>query len=179
MFKKINEQIENLFEESSPTIIDFEHKPVKGSSNFQPLDNTALENLSYIFSNGVDSTNFLNLFLQLSSYFELGFLFNKSVDTDVFNVVQAFAFTQKIPTSETLKSIKLPKSVMLSVLKTDSIQILNYFNMSNLDPHKKMVSYLIPITDTHAIVVMTQTAEPWAALKIETLQKTLMKIDFL
>lgn len=181
MFNKINTQLENLFEQPSKTALKSEQGSAEMQSEmhigFQPGNITLLENLSYIFSDVAEQTSLLNLFSQLSSYFEIGFLL-KNTDSNIYKVIGAFAFMQKLKTDEISKHIKLPNPGLYKILKTDAHQILNYFDMKDLNPQKKMLSYLIPLTDSYTIIVMTQTAEPWVGLKIEALQKTLMKINF-
>ncbi|MEK6627952.1 MAG: hypothetical protein AABY53_04950 [Bdellovibrionota bacterium] len=183
MFKKINAKIEDLFDQPESnlqnTLKDLGPVATSVQNNFQSLNNNKmLENLSYIFSSEVNSKNLTNLFLQLSSYFEIGFLLQKDQDKGSSAVIASFVFGKNIEIAEGFKTINLPNPGICNVVKSSAHQILTYFNIENLDPENKMMSYLIPLSTHHSIVVMTETAEPWANLKIESLQKMLMKINF-
>ncbi len=188
MFKKFSTKLEKLFEKSAHASPYSEQYFAEMQDDFQIVyNNKILENLSYVFSNEINSDNLRNLFAQLSSYFEIGFLLKKSskspdkstiYNVALYNVLSAFAFRQKINLSESLKPIKLPFPGLHKVLRTPALQILNRLGLKSLDPKEKMTSYLMPITDNCSIVVMTQIAEPWAKLKVETLHKTFLKINF-
>lgn len=179
MFKKINTKLENLFDQPQSNLRNLDPIVTDVQSNFQLLDNNKmLENLSYIFSGEVNPKNLLNLFLQLSSYFEIGFLLQKSHDKDKHEVIASFVYGKKIDIAQGFKTLKLPNPGICKVVKTSAHQILNYFNIKNIDPEKKMMSYLTPVSTNYTFVVTTQIAEPWASLKIEALQKMLMKINF-
>lgn len=179
MFKKINSKLENLFDQKSHTFYNIPENITEAQNGFQIVNNNhMLENLSYIFSNEINQDNLSHLFSQLSSYFEIGFLMNKKDKSSLYTVKEAFIFSKKIDAAENLKPIKLPTTEIYKILSTNARSFLNHFDMGNLDSGKKMISYLIPITETYTIVVITQTAEPWVQLKIESLQKTFMKINF-
>lgn len=187
MFKKINTKFENIFSPTLPhlTDLDLNLDPDLAQKSEQIQDHflinkdiKEIENLSYIFSYAIDQSALNNLFMQLSSYFEIGFLLQKNQKTQTSHVIDAFSFFQKIEATGNIKKIKLPDTEIYNILSTKASSLLNHFKMNSLDPDEKMVSYLIPISTNHFIIIMTQTAEPWARIKIETLQKTLMKINF-
>lgn len=179
MFKKINTKLENLFDQKHDTVYIGNKSIIETQQNFQITDNNhMLENLSYIFSNEINRDNLSNLFSQLSSYFEIGFLMHKKENPNLYIAKEAFAFAKKIESIENIKPIKLPTPEIYKILSSKAHMFLKHYDMGELDSSEKMISYLIPISETHAIVIVTQTAEPWARLKIESLHKTLMKINF-
>ena len=179
MFKKINQKLENLFDQLPQSAVSSEQNLIEAQKNFQITNNNnMLENLSYIFSNEIDHNNLANIFSQLSPHFEIGFLLKRDDKANAFRAKEAFVFFQKITAMENLKPIKLPNPGIYKILTTQAHSLLKHFGMENLDLGEKMMSYLIPIAHNYTIVVITQTAEPWAQLKIETLQKTFMKINF-
>lgn len=179
MFKKINNKIEKMFDQSSSFVVTSHNDLVSENNNVQFLNNTnLLENLSYIFSSEITPENLPQLFSQLSSYFEIGLLLKRHPNSTAYRTLNTFAFQQELTLPESVKNIKLPQSGIFKVLKTSAFGLLSHFNLNHLDPQKKMNSYLIPISIDYSIIVMTQVAEPWAGLKIEALQKTLMKINF-
>ena len=179
MLNKINITLENLFDQKSEPLINSGQNFSADQSNFQIINNNKmLENLSYIFSNEINHNNLSNLFTQLSSYFEIGFLLQKNDNSNYYYVKEAFIFAKKINPIEISKPIKLPPAELYKILSTNACSILNHFGLSRLDTSAKMISYLIPIAENFTIVVLTKTAEPWAKLKLESLQKTFMKINF-
>lgn len=183
IFSKINLQIENIFDQPASVITHFDQGFVEAQNNFQTLSNNKmLENLSYIFSSEITHDNLPSLFAQLAPCFEIGFLLQKSVESQTYQVKDAFSFSQKILAPENLKPIKLPPQNIYKILKTRAHPILDHFRMKSIDTHdnsiEKMVGYLLPITSNYTILLITKTAEPWASLKMECLKNTLMKIDF-
>lgn len=179
MFKKINEKLENLFDHNSNAACHTQDSQKISQSKFQIESNIqGLENLSYIFSNEVNADNLSNLFSQLSSYFEIGFLLKLNPHSRKYHLKEVFTFSKKTTAPEISRAIELPALEIYKVVKTRARPFLNHFDMSHFDFDDKMFSYLIPISDSYTIVVVTQVAEPWAKLKVEALQKTLMKINF-
>lgn len=179
MFKKINTKLERLFDQKPHAAGLSSQILIENQKNFQIIDNNhMLENLSYIFSNEIKPDNLSNLFYQLSSYFEIGFLMHKKEKPNLYIANEAFAFSKKIDAIENLKPIKLPTPVIYKILRSKARLFLNHFDLDHLDSCEKMSSYLIPISENYTVVIMTQTAEPWAKLKIEALRKTFMKINF-
>lgn len=178
MFKKINQKIEKLFDQNSAPSVTVQTLP-DVQNGFQIVNNNQmLENLSYIFSNEIDHISLSHLFSQLSSYFEIGFLLRKREEPNLYIVKDAFFFSKKIIEVKSFKPIKLPTPALFAILITKGAAFLNHFGMSKADSGKKMISYLIPISENYTVVVITPTAEPWAKLKVESLQKTFMKINF-
>lgn len=179
MFKKINTKLENIFDQKAQAVYQSSQILTETQKNFQIVDNNhVLENLSFVFSNEINRDNLSNLFSQLSSYFEIGFLMHKKEKPNLYVVNEAFIFSKKIESIENLKPIKLPTPKIYKILSSKACLFLKHYNMGHLDSCDKMTSYLIPVSETYTIVMITQTAEPWAKLKIESLNKTLMKINF-
>jgi hypothetical protein len=181
MFKKINSKLENLFDQNQSGFVNAEAPvSIEANSSFQPENNNQmLENLSYVFSGDVTSENLVHLFSQLSPYFEAGILLQKDTKTLAYKTKEAFVHSKKINSVENFKLIKLPQTTLFKILKSPAYGLLQRFNMQSIDNEKKMTSYLIPLPSGYTIVVISKVAEPWARLKIESLQKTLMKINFL
>lgn len=178
MFKKMNSKLEALFEQKPDILANPEYNLNETQKTFQILNNNQLiENLSYVFEGEVTQKNLEPLFLQLSSYFEIGFLMQKINKTD-YKMQSAFVYAKKINNTKEYRSIRLPVTPVFHILKTPASSFLKKFNMQTLDPSNKMDAYLLAISPTQSIVLITLMAEPWAGLKIQTLQNTLMKINF-
>ena len=178
MLKKINTTLEELF---TPTIVDTHMKQssIEIRKDFLLDNNKSLENLSYIFSNEINHNNLTSLFSQLACYFEVGFLLQKNENLDNYSIKDIFSFSQRINITQKLKEIKLPTTPIFTILTTNTTSLLNHFELRDLDPDEKMNSFLIPLSSHYTIIMITQTAEPWLRLKMESLQKTLMKINFI
>ena len=179
MFRKINAKLENLFDQNSQAARTSFDRPNRTPQPFQIESNIhGIENLSYIFSNEINGENLSNLFSQLSAYFEIGFLMKLNPHSKKYHLKEVFAFAKKMAAPEHSRAVSLPKVDLYRILKTRARPFLNHFEMSHFDYNDKMFSYLIPISSAFTIVVVTSVAEPWAKLKIEALQQTLMKINF-
>lgn len=172
MLKKLNLKLENLFDENSTPHFLTDPGLIAARKNFQAVgDAHLLENLSYIFSEEVDSTMLQNLFSQLCSYFEIGYLqSNDKQNITLFGEPWALVASTAI--------LKLPDTPLFKVFKTNGAMVLSHFQIEELDPAKKMQAYMVRIANGHYFVFVSATAEPWARLRIEALQNTLMKINF-
>lgn len=179
MFRKLNARLENLFDQNSQSTRIADDVPKARAQQFQTESEVhGLENLSYIFSNEINHDNLPNLFSQLSSYFELGFLLKLDPHSQKYHLKDVFGFSKKMIFPENSRAITLPKVEFYKILKTRARPFLQHFQMSHFDYDDKMFTYLIPISDNYTIVVATPVAEPWARIKIEALRNTLMKIHF-
>ena len=116
--------------------------------------------------------------MQLSSYFEIGFLFKSNQKTCDYKIQSAFVFAKKVTQISELNGVRLPKTSLFKILKTPAVPFLKKFNMKPLDKFEQMDAYMLPISENYSLVLITQMAEPWAELKISALQSTLMKINF-
>ncbi len=172
MLKKLNAKLENLFDENSTPHFLTDPGLIAARKNYQGVDNAQLlENLSYIFSEEVDATTLPNLFSQLCSHFEIGYL--------QANASQKITLYGKPwPLVASTRQMKLPLTPLFKVFKTSGELVLAHFKIEELDPAKKMQSYLVRIADGHYFIFVSATAEPWARLRLEALQNTLMKINF-
>lgn len=179
MFRKINAKLENLFDQNSQNTRIVHEAPKMPKNEFQAQGSVrALENLSYIFTGEINREKLVNLFSQLSAYFEVGFLMQLNPHSHKFHLKDIFGYSKKMALPENSRAIRLPKSELFRILKTKARPFLNHFEMAHFDPNEKMTAYLIPISRTYTIVLISPDAEPWARLKIEALQTTLMKINF-
>jgi hypothetical protein len=173
MIKKLNTQIEKLFDQSNQAM-GFEELKKKFLLS---ENNSEIDNLSYIFTKHVNKQDLQLLFTQLSSFFEVGFLFEKS-GSPVYQAVQVFAFSKQMQNLDGLKLITLPQPEIFKILSTDSKSFLNFFKLSELDRENKFESFLIRLSERHSIVLMSSLAEPWLKIRLESLQKALLKIHF-
>jgi hypothetical protein len=179
MLKKMNSKLEALFEISPEVNTQAEYSLTETQKNFQFINsNQLLENLSYVFTEEITDTNIEHFFMQLSSYFEIGFLLKSPVKTCDYKLQSAFVFAKKVAQLSELNAVRLPKTSLFKILKTPAVPFLKKFNMQGLDKFKQMDAYMLPITENYSLVLITQMAEPWAELKISALQSTLMKINF-
>jgi hypothetical protein len=89
-----------------------------------------------------------------------------------------FIYSHHINELQGLKSLILPKPELFNVLSTNAQAFLNNLSLSHFDTEKKMSAFYIRISESQAILMMSSLAEPWLQLRIEALQKTLMKIPF-
>ena len=104
------------------------------------------------------------------------FLFEKQNKLSV--AVDGFAYGQPVDLANKLLILKFPVSPLFHIVKTPASSILKKLNYEFLNPQKKMSGFMISVSATYSILVATEMAEPWIKLRLETLQKTLMKIYF-
>ncbi len=171
MNKKWNDTFEKIFETNTQDLTLLESQRTFELNS----ENHSLENLSYIHSQA-DQINIIRIFSQLSSFFELGFLFEKQKNN--FAAIQGFAFGQNISLGEKNILINFPEIDLYSLFKTNASSILKKMNYGFINKNKKMNAFVIKISQQHSILVFTELAEPWLKLRLESLQKTLMKISF-
>jgi hypothetical protein len=122
----------------------------------------------------------------LSCFFEMSFVFKKPVLIGAnqqrrsldFQADYVCLYGQKITSAYLQVPVKLPKANFYKVLKTKAYSFLRKFKLQDLDSEKKMNCYLIRISENVTFVFVTNMADPWAKVKIETLQQTLMRINF-
>ncbi len=175
MNKKWNNSFEKTFEKIFETNTQ-DLTLLESQQTFElNLENHSLENLSYIHSQP-NQIDIVKIFSQLSSFFELGFLFEKQKNN--FAAIQGFAFGQNISLGEKNILLNLPEINLYSLFKTNASSILKKMNFSFINKNKKMNAFVIKVSTQHSILVFTELAEPWLKLRLESLQKTLMKISF-
>jgi hypothetical protein len=172
MIKKWNERLEKMFESSNQDLA-----LIESSRTFElNPDNSYLENLSYIYSVSVQKNNIQSVFSQLSPYFELGFLLEKQKNS--YTPTHAFAYGIMNDISEKNILLKLPRTDIFVIVRTAASSILKKMNFDFLNTDKKMSAFVISLSPTYSILIATKLAEPWLKLRLESLQKTLMKINF-
>ncbi|MGZ3690133.1 MAG: hypothetical protein ACXVAX_01435 [Pseudobdellovibrio sp.] len=183
MFKKLTFKLEKIFDHDSSQNLALEHSINEARSEFEITENLAhLNNLSYVYNFEVNAQNIETLFTQIACYFEINFLlFRPKTNQGLskkFKTKNAILYGRNINNIEVWPLISLPNVPLYKVFKTNSHAILKKIQLQDLDREKKMFCYLLKLSDDCVLVLATQTAEPWAKLRIETLQSTLMKINF-
>ena len=172
MLKKINAKLESLFDENSAPHFLTDPSLISARKNFQAVDNNhLLENLSYVFSDELNAEKLPTLFAQLCSHFEIGYM--QTADAQ-----QVTLFGKPWALVASTSFLKLPEIPLFKIFKTDGALVLKHFKITELDPGRRMQSFLIRFSDRHYFIFLTATAEPWIGLRIEALQNTLMKINF-
>jgi hypothetical protein len=187
MFKKITATLENLLDHDSNQNFVNELGLLDARKNYLASENlNELENLSYAHSFEVNDENLNILMDSLSCFFEMSFVFKKPLPIRATNLRRSSDFQadyvclfgQKITSVHLQAPAKLPKTDLYKVLKTNAHSFLRKFKLQDLDSEKKMSCYLIRISENVTFVFVTNMADPWAKVKIETLQQTLMRINF-
>lgn len=176
MIKNFNQKIEELFEkpfdpQRAQSLEEIKTKFILSE------DNKQIENLSYVFASTVGKNEIPLLFSQLASFFEIGFLFEKT-HTRKFQALQMFAYSIQIKNLDGIGLMQLPEPKLFKVLCTSSASFLSKANLSMFGEDRKLDAYLIRVSKNETFVLMLSLADPWAQLRIEALQKTLMKIIF-
>lgn len=172
MIKKWNDKLEKMFESTNQDLTLIENSQ---KFDLNP-DNTYLENLSYIYTSSVESQNIEAIFSQLSPFFELGFLLEKQ--KNAYTPTHTFAFGALSNLAERNLLLKLPKTDIFVIVRASATAMLKKLGFGFLNNDKKMSVFVIAISPNYSIVVATKLAEPWLKLRLESLQKTLMKINF-
>ncbi len=176
MLKKINTKLEHIFDDNSFHLHEIENKHLYAKKETVIVDNIRLlENISYIFSSEIKKEQLPALIEKISIFFEACFLFEKKIDNS-YAVSEAFYYTEHIKCDAKLK---LPQGNICSILKTASLPLLKKMNLEIIDRESKLNAYLVHLSSEVALIVFCQSAEPWAKLKIEKLQETLYKINFM
>ncbi|MFZ3229744.1 MAG: hypothetical protein WA160_06040 [Pseudobdellovibrio sp.] len=172
MIKKWNDKLEKIFNSTNQDLALLE-----SSQNFElNSDNLYLENLSYIYTNPIRPQNIQSLFSQLSPFFEIGFLLEKQ--KSYHTPTQMFAFGQLSNIAEKNILLKLPATSVYTIVRTSAVGILKKMNFAFLNSQNKMSAFVISVSPSLSILVVTKIADPWLKLRLESLQKTLMKVNF-
>jgi len=172
MIKKWNEKLEKMFDSTNQDLTLIE----SGKTFELNPDNVFLENLSYIYSNPVQKNNIESVFTQLSPFFEVGFLLEKQKNTYTPTHMFAYGNIDNIDQQNIL--LKLPKTDIFIVVRASAAAILKKLGFDFLNKDKKMSAFVIAVSPNYSILVATKLAEPWLKNRLESLQKTLMKINF-
>lgn len=177
MLKNLTKKFEQLFEDP------LDHKQQAHSLDeirkaFIPSeDNHQIENLSYVFSKPVQKKELPLLFSHLSSFFEIGFLFEKSY-SGKYHAMQMFAYSYQMKKLDGLPLMQLPQPDLFKVLQTNSKNFLAKLKLSDYDETERLGAFLIRISQTETLVLLSSLADPWAKVRLESLQNALMKIQF-
>lgn len=172
MIKKWNEKLEKMFETTNQDLTLIENAQ---SFELNP-DNVYLENLSYVYTSVVEKNNIESVFSQLSPFFELGFLLEKQ--KNAYTPIHGFAYGNPISIAEKNIILKLPKTDVFVIVRAAANALLKKMGYEFLNQDKKMSVFIVGISPTYSILVATKIAEPWLKVRLESLQKTLMKINF-
>lgn len=179
MFKQLSSKIEYLFDNDLHFNLAQEPSVVEAKKNFVLTENIShLKNLSYVYNSEISAQNIENLFTQLACFFEINVLASREKASDKFKIRLTTLFGKKINNLEGWPSLSLPNGAICSVYKTGGFALLNKLGLQDLDPEKKMTAFLLPLSPRCTLILVTKVAEPWSRLKIETLQDTLLKINF-
>jgi len=179
MFKQLSSKIEFLFENDLHFNLAQEPSVVEARKNFVLTENIShLKNLSYVYNGEINPQNIESLFAQLSCFFEINLLATRDKPTDRFKICLTTLFGKKINNLEGWPSLSLPAGNLYTVYRTGGYSLLKKLSLQDLDSEKKMTAFLLPISNRCTLILITKVAEPWSRIKIETLQDTLMKINF-
>ncbi len=172
MKNTLTQKIENLFEQSnlqttpSPANITLD----KLQLQYESMDNNSLlENISYLATTMNSPLENWNLFFtRLIPFFEIGFLFSDSV------LKNQFLYGKEINCKNKMAQLKMPKSDLFQILKTDPKSFLIKFGLSNILFAEKMNCFYVRIEENINLVLISNKAEPWLKLKMDSLQKALI-----
>ena len=172
MKNTLTKKIENLFEQSN---LDADPLPVnitldKLQLKYESIDNdNLLENISYMATSMGSSFENWNLFFtRLIPFFEIGFLFSDS------SLKNQFLYGKEINCKNKSVPLKMPKSNLFQILKTDPKSFLIKFGLSHILYTEKMSCFYVRVDENIGLTIITTKAEPWLKLKMDSLQKALI-----
>lgn len=174
MISKVFNRVEKLFDNPS-----FEISLIEQKKYFEiNPDNNYLENISYSFSLKDTNCSISTIFTRLTSFFEMGFLFQKNRLNTKSCLISCFGYG--IINQDISKRIEfqLPQTSIFSVHKTSAQGFLKRLGLNQIDAEKKLEAYYIRLSENTSLVVMTSWPKPWIKPRLESLQKTLMRIPF-
>ncbi len=172
----LTKKIELLFEQSNIETAKPTAPPVavmtldKLQLQYETLDHDGLlENISYMATKMNSTFDNWNLFFtRLIPFFEVGFLFSEH------QLQNQFLFGKEISTKNKSIQLRLPKSNVFQILRTDAQAVLTKMNLAHLFRTEKMNCFYIRVEDNTGFILMTAKAEPWLQLKMDSLQKALI-----
>ncbi len=177
ILKKLNSKLEQLFDQDPHHNWLIEQGFVEAQKNFAPESTLAtLNHLSYVYNNEVNPENAQSFLTQLACHFE-GVIFLQSRDTEQFQVSRAILFGKPVADNIKWPEVKWPPFKLYQVYKTAALGLFKKLRLTALE-NQKVSAYLIKTSEHSLIIVFTTQAEPWAQLKMSSLQHTLMKINF-
>ena len=74
--------------------------------------------------------------------------------------------------------MQLPQPELFKVLQTNSQNFLKKLGLSEYDENHRLGAFLLRISQTETLVLFSRLADPWAKVRLESLQNALMKIHF-
>lgn len=172
MKNSFTKKIETLFEQSHVENLAPQEGIIldKQQLRYEPLDNDRLmENISYMataMSTPLENWNIF--FTRLTPFFEIGFLFSENT------LKNQFLYGKQINCQNKIAKLKLPKSDLFQVLKTDPKSFLIKMGISNILHTEKMNCFYVNVGDNIGLILITTKAEPWLRLKMDSLQKALI-----
>ncbi len=168
----LTKKIELLFEQSN---VETQHSNEslildKLQLRYEPIDNDKLlENISYLATNmNTTEENWNIFFSRLIPFFEIGFFFSNGTVKD------QFLYGKSINCKNKSLKLKLPKSDLFQILKTDPKSLFIKLQISNILQSEKMNGFYIRIDNDMGFILATPKAEPWLKLKMDSLQKALI-----
>lgn len=174
MISKIFNRVEKLFDNPA-----FEINLIEQKKYFEiNPDNNFLENISYSFNPRYVDCHVTTVFTRLTSFFEMGFLFQKNRLNSKSCLVSCFGYGLVNQDISSRVEFKLPESSLFSIHKTSAQGFLKKMGLNQIDPEKKLEAYYLRLSDSSSIVVMTSWPKPWIKPRLESLQKTLMRTPF-
>jgi hypothetical protein len=178
ILKKLNYKLEELFDQDPHHNWLIEQNFLEAQKTYASESNlSSLNNLSYVYTNEVNSENVQSFLTQLACHFE-GVLLLQQQTTGQFQVTRSILFGK--PVSESIKwpEVNWPEFKLYQVYKTAANGLFKKLRLTALAENQKASAYLIKTGDGSMLIVFTTQAEPWAKLKMTSLQHTLMKINF-
>lgn len=178
IFKKLNSKLEQLFDQDPHHNWLIEQGFLEAQKNFAPESTlNSLNHLSYVYHNEVSSENVQSFLTQLACHFE-GVLLLQQRPAGAFQVTHSILFGKTVSESIKWPEVKWPDFKLYQVYRTAANGLFKKLRLTALAENQKASAYLIKTGDSSLIIVFTTQAEPWARLKMTSLQHTLMKINF-
>jgi hypothetical protein len=107
-------------------------------------------------------------FTRLIPFFEIGFFFTHGL------VKNQFLYGKTIQCENKTLRLKLPKSDLFQILKTDPKSLFIKLQISNILQSEKMSGFYVRVDENIGLILATSKAEPWLKLKMDSLQKALI-----
>ena len=177
MNSNLSKKVENLFEQSNQIqLMSEEVKLDKAQKSFQTEDRFQfLENLShgqYILDEQLKTQIFFD---RLIPFFEAGFLFKKQGANS--EIQKHFILGKSYKKQNHSASMRLPSSPLLKILRSDSSSLLKKLGLAHVFESDKCKGFYILLSNDYGLILITQQAEPWLQLKMESLQKALIQFS--
>ena len=73
--------------------------------------------------------------------------------------------------------LSLPLNAPFNILKSDSHSVIRKFGLAEVFDHNKCNTFYFRISNDYSIILLTEQAEPWLKIKMESLQKALISFS--